>query len=63
MKSTRWPEIFSVQRPPKDERITAGPVMRFAVRLFIDHYRSLREDVANTEEELYELAKRKLKLK
>jgi len=45
----------------KDERITANTVIRVAVQVLMDNYRFERGDVANTEEELFQLVARKLK--
>ena len=45
----------------KDERITANTVIRVAVQLLMDNYRFERGDVANSEEELFQLVARRLK--
>jgi hypothetical protein len=47
----------------KDERITPNTVMRVAVRLVLEHYRPDPKEIANTEEELYEVVAKRLKLK
>ena len=45
----------------KDERITANTVMRVAVQLLMENYQFEQGDVANTEEELFQLVARRLK--
>jgi hypothetical protein len=50
-------------RTEKGERITANTVMRVAVQLLIDHFHQQRGEAVNSEEQLYNLATEKLKLR
>ena len=49
------------QKTSKDERITANTVMRVAINVLLSKFKLDEDDVTNSEEELFELARKKVR--
>lgn len=52
--------VLQRRKTDKKQRITANTVMRVAIQFMLDEFKIRDGDVANTEEELLELTKRKI---